>query len=332
MCKDGNNSNATPSLLGWDFQINAAIALFMYYLRDVKSVRVEGKLEDIELTFNDNSKFYSQAKHVERPDNYNTVLEHLTNALRTLDNDSTKKNVNFLGYITNSPNPFSNQRTMSYFTQRTILKYEELPDMCKKKISELVYKHSYIHFDENKFIVYTIPFYGENPENRYKEIKTIVSEKLGRLNVNSARTIDRILEVWQRDYFHNATNTNTSVNMSKQELIWPLILVLMDENDAVRYREIFNEDDYQYAMSRYRQIINYQTINYQLITRVLADYNKKKKPLIEYIDDNWSDYRDIVVNFDNDDTETLTFVIRIILYKILIQREVIKTIKQEVGI
>ena len=41
--------NATPSSFGWDFQINAAIVLMLENIKTIKSVRVEGKKEDIEL-------------------------------------------------------------------------------------------------------------------------------------------------------------------------------------------------------------------------------------------------------------------------------------------
>lgn len=40
--------NATPSSFGWDFQVNAAIVLMLENVKAIKSVRIEGKKEDIE--------------------------------------------------------------------------------------------------------------------------------------------------------------------------------------------------------------------------------------------------------------------------------------------
>lgn len=39
--------NATPSSFGWDFQVNAAIVLMLENIKAIKSVRVEGRKEDI---------------------------------------------------------------------------------------------------------------------------------------------------------------------------------------------------------------------------------------------------------------------------------------------
>ena len=48
--------NATPSSFGWDFQINAAIVLMLENIKAIKSVRVEGKKEDIELLLESKEK------------------------------------------------------------------------------------------------------------------------------------------------------------------------------------------------------------------------------------------------------------------------------------
>ena len=55
--------NATPSSFGWDFQINAAIVLMLENIKAIKSVRVEGKKEDIELLLENNENIYAQAKN-----------------------------------------------------------------------------------------------------------------------------------------------------------------------------------------------------------------------------------------------------------------------------
>ena len=60
--------NATPSSFGWDFQVNAAIVLMLENVREAKSVRVEGKKEDIELLLENEENIYAQAKSVMRFD------------------------------------------------------------------------------------------------------------------------------------------------------------------------------------------------------------------------------------------------------------------------
>lgn len=41
---------AAPSLFGWDFQVNAAIAILIDNIKDVDKVRLEGSKQDIEIT------------------------------------------------------------------------------------------------------------------------------------------------------------------------------------------------------------------------------------------------------------------------------------------
>ena len=55
-------TNASDSIFGWDFQINAAIILMLEDIENVQKVRVEGQTEDIEITMADGEFVFSQAK------------------------------------------------------------------------------------------------------------------------------------------------------------------------------------------------------------------------------------------------------------------------------
>lgn len=331
MIKKKTSTNASASIAGWDFQINAAIVLLMLNLKEAKAVKVEGGVEDIEITLNDNSKIYSQAKHVAEPDNYSTVRGHLVNALRTLNTASLEDNINQLIYVTNSPNPFSEQSTMPFFISRTELEYEELPQKCKTKIIKIMNEYDYNDLKLNKLSVHVIPFYGKKEDNKYKVVRSVVEETLAKLDIHSAGVIYKILHIWQRYFFQNATEELIDVILSKRELLWALIVILMEESDSIKYKIDYSEDDLQFVKNRYIELINYQTLNFELITRALSDYNNNKKPVTKFIDEYWKNYIDIVETLD-DDSETLTLVVKIILFKILSQREAINKIKVEVGL
>ena len=331
MIKKKTSTNASASIAGWDFQINAAIVLLMLNLKEAKAVKVEGGVEDIEITLNDNSKIYSQAKHVAEPDNYSTVRAHLVNALRTLNTASLEDNINQLIYVTNSPNPFSEQSTMPFFISRTELEYEELPQKCKTKIIKIMNEYDYNDLKLNKLSVHVIPFYGKKEDNKYKVVRSVVEETLAKLDIHSAGVIYKILHIWQRYFFQNATEELIDVILSKRELLWALIVIIMEESDSIKYKIDYSEDDLQFVKNRYIELINYQTLNFELITRALSDYNNNKKPVTKFIDEYWKNYIDIVETLD-DDSETLTLVVKIILFKILSQREAINKIKVEVGL
>lgn len=59
-------SNASPEVFGFDFQVNATIFLLLDNIKNVKTVRMEGASEDIELTMNDGNQIMAQAKGVVR--------------------------------------------------------------------------------------------------------------------------------------------------------------------------------------------------------------------------------------------------------------------------
>ena len=59
------DNDASASAFGWDFQVNAAIFLFLKYLDEVKTIKVEGKYQDIEIEKVDKHFIYAQAKSVQ---------------------------------------------------------------------------------------------------------------------------------------------------------------------------------------------------------------------------------------------------------------------------
>ena len=136
-----SDRNASASAFGWDFQANSAILLMLENIKDAKRVRVEGADEDIEITLQDQLKVYAQAKAVEKPDDTSHVIDKLTKALETLSDAAKKGDGSLFTYVTNSSNPFNNQRTLSYFTGRTHLGYDELPDAAQNKINEIIQKN-----------------------------------------------------------------------------------------------------------------------------------------------------------------------------------------------
>lgn len=69
--------------------------------------------------------------------------------------------------MTNSSNPFNNQRTVSYFTGRTHLGFDELPDQAQKRIKDIITKNGFADLDVHKLDIRVIPFYGNDLKNRY---------------------------------------------------------------------------------------------------------------------------------------------------------------------
>lgn len=319
-----SNRNASASAFGWDFQANSAMLLMLENIREAKRVRVEGSDEDIEITLDDHTKIYAQAKAVEKPDDTSHVIDKLTKALETLSDAAKNGDGSQFTYMTNSSNPFNNQRTVSYFTGRTHLGFDELPDQAQKRIKDIITKNGFADLDVHKLHIRVIPFYGNDLKNRYKEIQACVNEFLATVSVNLPGVNAEIMEIWQRDLFLNATQSDTAISVSKEKMIWPLIVLVVDKTAANEYKKDFDDDEISEIERKYKLIINQNTMSYEIISRVLSE---AKGSLKQFVNNHWKDYLDIVnvIEADNDTKESL---LKIILYRILTQRQYIRDIKR----
>lgn len=267
-----SSRNASPSAFGWDFQVNSALLLMLENIKEAKRVRVEGADEDIEITLQDQSKIYAQAKAVVKPDDYTHVIDKLTDALETLNLAAKNGDGALFTYITNSPNPFNNQRTMSFFTGRTHLDFDELPDDAQSKIEGIILSKGYSDIDVHKVDVRIIPFYGKDLKNRYKEIQVCVNEFLCEVNVDLQGINIEIMEIWQRDLFQNATQTDTTISISKEKMIWPLIVLVVGKTAAAEYKKDYDDDEIEEIENKYKLLINQNTMSYEMISRVMTEY------------------------------------------------------------
>lgn len=322
-----SDRNASSSAFGWDFQANSAMLLMLENIREAKRVRVEGSDEDIEITLDDHTKIYAQAKAVEKPDDTSHVIDKLTKALETLSDAAKNGDGSQFTYMTNSSNPFNNQRTVSYFTGRTHLGFDELPDQAQKRIKDIITKNGFADLDVHKLDIRVIPFYGNDLKNRYKEIQACVNEFLATVNVDLPGVNAEIMEIWQRDLFLNATQSDTAISVSKEKMIWRLIVLVVDKTAANEYKKDFDDDEISEIERKYKLIINQNTMSYEIISRILSDYMKIKGSSKQFVGDHWKDYLDIVnvIEADNDTKESL---LKIILYRILTQRQYIRDIKR----
>ena len=172
-----------------------------------------------------------------------------------------------------------------------------------------------------------IPFYGNDLKNRYKEIQACVNEFLSEVNVDVQGINTDIMEIWQKDLFQNATQSDTTISISKDKMIWPLIVIVVDKTAANEYKKDFNDDEIGEIERKYKMIINQNTMSYDMISRVLSDYRKSKKTQKQFVAEQWGEYLDIVSRIEADD-DTKESLVKIILYRILTQRQCIRDIKR----
>lgn len=171
------DTNAQASAFGWDFQSSLALFIVAQNLKNLKSIKVEGKTEDIEILYENQEMIYIQAKSQLDPYSISNTNKHLKDALKTLINASQNNNYASLVYGTNIANPFVFQKFSTMFVNSpTIYSFSQLPEKIKDKIKSYIFKVSQqekldlSNFDINRLIIRTFPFFGDDDQTRYRFI------------------------------------------------------------------------------------------------------------------------------------------------------------------
>lgn len=346
MSQDKDNTidtNAQASALGWDFQSSLALFYIINDIKKIKKIKVEGKVDDIELEYETGDKVFIQAKAKLNPFNDNNVDMHLKNALKSLINSSLKSEYSNLIYGTNIENPFVLKKYKSLFTGNpTKYTFNELPDAIRKKIkknAEAVADNENLSmdlFDYNKLQIITLPFFGDDDETRYRFIKERVLIFLDKIGLDKVQS-NRVYEIFLLDFTKNASK---SIHIGKGNMAWTIIVYALENDNDDFYTEfdldIGEEDAIQ---DFYRGFIDRKTVEFSLLNEVEEHFKELSKKRIftsrrsalkEFIDSNVNYYEGKIFFDEKDDlTEGVT---KVILWNILKKRRLIAKLSEEVGI
>ena len=235
----GNSSRRADAVLfGFDFQINAAIVLMLENIKDLSSIRLEGNCEDIEIKLIDDSRILAQAKAVqEASSDFRNVRANLKKALETLS-EQNKTDVKKLILITNSPNPCNDDLSRSAFYGHAHRDYELLPPSAKKIVGDYLNNIS-IPLDVDKFYIHVLPFETDDEAERYKVVMQVINDFIGSIGANLSPGISKkLFGIWKNDVFVNGTKKDASIELTKKNIIWPIIVI---ETDITRCEDDFLE-------------------------------------------------------------------------------------------
>lgn len=328
-------TNASDSIFGWDFQINAAIVLMLEDIENVQKVRVEGRTEDIEITLTDGEFVFSQAKALSDPSSTKNVRKKLADGLGTLNQAAKQSGVCKLIYITNAYDPLADKKSMPSFYGQSRKPYASLTDSAKKVIDNILTKENYNDIDKSKLFVYTLPF--ENDLNdRYKVVIEKVNDFIASIKSNLSGSAQDVLDIWQQQLFENATLHDTAIVLTKKDIMWPLIVVMCDDGfRANPFSEDFDDGIYDEISSKYKSFISCKCQKFTFATRVLSDYQDYvsvktgNDRIIEFSNNQWSTYLDEFTS-DGNTEELLNRLVKIILFQLLRQRYLINEVKKKV--
>lgn len=334
------NRRANAVLFGFDFQVNAAIVLMLENIKELRSLRLDGNQEDIELTLENNKKILAQAKAVEKSSSdFSHVRENLKKALISLSEGAQKADVQQLILITNSPNPFNDSDSRSVFGGLpTHRKFSTLPPSAQNIIKNYL-DHIDNPLDLQKFTVQIFPFETDDEAERYKAVMQVVNDFIGGLNANVSHGLGKqLLQVWHNDIFTNGTKKDANIKLDKKSLIWPILVL---ETDISRcddaFLQQFDVGVYDEVVRLYGKIIDSCCERIEFFTKIIYDYTQfpsSKKPIDkcqDFIDNTWEDYKE---HFSTDglDAETLEALTKIVLYNVIRRRITIDRIRREVNL
>ena len=364
------NNDASATSFGWDFQVNAGIYLFLYYIQDATDIKIESKLQDIEITLKDNSKVFAQAKSAQDYTAVKDQKEKFKDAIISLSRNNYKGNK--LLYISNIPNTFKqydncfNNNVISYTECLKGIKDEidktisaidksltdkiskEKDNNKSKKLEQLKNKIDDFH-KENLYISTIHPYYG--PENtRY----TIIGDQIISFLVNTigldrddATSIkQKLLEHWQLTFGHDSTIKDKDFNerIKKNEFVWSVIAYLVDgclPDIADSLSFVLDESTKRHAERILQSNNSYYHERFEFTNKVLQSYTRFKKeligqsvnnPEIEFLRKYGKDFEDEFKKLSKDDTELQEYLTKIFLYRIIINHRNVNKVYSKVGV
>ena len=331
-----NSTQASATIFGFQFQINAAIYLMLKHFSDFDQIKVEGSQEDIELCLHDNKKIYAQAKSKEFPTKDNKGhSEKLKDALRTLSNVDDKGNYDLM-YISNLEENPLNSGTKE-FDGISFLKYDELKEESKKKIDNQISNENY-NIDTSRLIIAKIPFYGDDWEQRHKEISKKMSEFVSDVSPSLSSFANRIITIWEEEFLHNASVKSPKITINKENVVWGLVVCKLQLDDVKKFDEKLEieETDFLEAIDEYEKIIDIKSSTFLDYNKIISLYSQyklksdKSVSIYEFIQDNKDEIFNLIFPDKNKADIVLQACSKIIAKEIILRSKSIEEIKRGV--
>ena len=175
---------ADAVVFGFDFQVNAAIVLFLENIEDVEKICLEGNYEDIELELSSGKMILAQAKAVEKASSdFVNVRKNLKKALTSLSEAGERVDAKELIVITNSPNPFNDDKSRNVFYGHAHRNYNTLPPSAKEIVDRYLSKMEK-PLDTDKLKIQVLPFETDDENERYKVIMECINDFMGNLSIS----------------------------------------------------------------------------------------------------------------------------------------------------
>lgn len=194
-----------------------------------------------------------------------------------------------------------------------------------------------VTFDTDKFQIVYFMFETDNMDTRYAIIEQKVKDFINQLGLGSILSAKEIMQLWQNSIFRNGSQTDTTIKLNKKDIIWPVIVLTLGKLLPSEYIEEYDQGFINEITEQYSYLLNVITERYELITKILYDYNSSNDALSmkdrtrKFIEDNWKDYISLF-SLESLETDMQEAVAKVILAKVIQQRFVIEKIRKGVSL
>lgn len=341
-----SNPNATASAFGWDFQANLGLYLVMDDdLTQVEKFKIEGNTEDIEIYYRNNTgrkPLFIQAKAQENPYSDSTTAEHLNNAIMSLLRVATNVNDDYdeLIYGTNIEIPIRARVFHKFFEgDRRKFRYSELPESFQKKLDKIINDPNLADEVRQSFkdrlSILKVYFYGQDDESRYGVIKRKVVNKLISLGIEKYKC-NRIFEFLQKEFIQNASKR---IDYSIEEFGLTIILLCIESDENQSFHKLSIPEEFiSRIKAEFSDYISDKELDFQFISQLVGDYKKHAlttptvppaRQVQDFVIQNFNQYKHYFLQKTlNVSQELIDCIIKVTLYRILLNRYDIDTIKE----
>lgn len=365
------DNDASASSFGWNFQANAGIFLFLHYIKDAKELKIESKLQDIEITLCNNNKILAQAKSAQDPSIDKAKKTKFKKALISIAKSSEKEpNAHFI-YISNESDVFPSgdkafdnciqsyngclqsikseiDETIEATVNSISAKIKNTEKSSNDKETKQLIKIKQLIENLNKdnlSICCITRFWGEE-ENRYASIKEKINDfLLNKLDYNPLlvqKISNKLFEHWSFVCGFNSTQKDIKKELSKESFLWPISIFLLqdihhDITDCLDFTCDSSLEEEVAAIFEDNKMLCHE--RFEFSNKILQDYydfkknsvSKMEEPEKEFIRKNWKKYVEEFAQ-ENFDEEKLEYVTKAFIYRILMNSRNLRNICSKVGI
>lgn len=336
----GTDRNASATIFGFEFQAYVAMLLFLYFVRDLASLRLEGAHEDVELTFERGKRLYAQAKASVQPQKSSKARSKALEALKTLACAAGNPDCIKIVYATNMEMPFGKRLPTGCPPNGKIVPLKALPEGIGRFVQNALKTRSAPPHAADQFALLTFRFEGDG-DARYETIDTAIMSFLETLGIAENTNAGELRTVWFALIFGNGTQHNLDTQLAKKDLVMPIAVQVCEcctlPPTLVSDLEWSTYGDPTRQM---KSLIDRRVSDFSVTTQVIFDFDlfcqssgldiDALSTKIDFIRTSWSDYIE-PFGLNSQPPSEARALAYTILFRILVKQKEICRIKEVTG-